>query len=140
MAFFCRSILRDRILASLAFWVGVSLCLLLPSPATALFSVGALDTNDLQQPTEDGGARDVEIVGALAYVASGDSGLRIIDVSNPESPVELGAWDTSGEASGIGVVGTLVYVADGAYGLLIIDVSNPSTPVGIGALNTPGSA
>ena len=84
------SILRDRMLASLAFCVGVSLCPLFPSTATALFSVGGLDT--------PGDAFDVEIVGTLAYVAGGSSGLWIIDVSNPATPVEIGVLDTPGDA------------------------------------------
>lgn len=48
--------------------------------------VGALDTSDI--------ARDVEVVGDLAYVTDHISELRVIDVSNPASPVEIGALDT----------------------------------------------
>ena len=92
------SVLRDRMLASLAFCVGVSLCPLFPSTATALFSVGGLDTPDE--------AWDVEVVGTLAYVAD-DSSLRIIDVSNPAAPVELGALDMPGQVWDVEIVGTL---------------------------------
>jgi hypothetical protein len=48
--------------------------------------VGALDTSDI--------ARDVEVVGDIAYVTDHISELRVIDVSNPASPVEIGALDT----------------------------------------------
>ncbi len=41
-------------------------------------------------------AVDVAVVGGLAYVADYYEGLRIIDVSNPEQPVEIGALDTPG--------------------------------------------
>lgn len=39
-------------------------------------------------------SRDVEVVGDIAYVTDHISKLRVIDVSNPASPVEIGALDT----------------------------------------------
>ena len=108
---------------------------LLPSAAAALITVGALDT--------PGTARAVEVVGDLAYVVDYYSGLRVIDVSDPASPVELGALDTLGSvARDVAVVGDLAYLAIGDYpnGLRVIDVSNPTVPVEIGALVTSGQA
>ena len=46
-----------------------------PFAAVTLINVSTLDTS--------GQAWDVEVVGGLAYVADGLSGLRIVDVSNP---------------------------------------------------------
>ena len=45
--------------------------------------------------------RDVEVVGELAYLADRGSGLRVIDVSNPEAPVELGAFATGGSVGDV---------------------------------------
>jgi hypothetical protein len=59
-------------------------------------------------------------VGPLAYVAANDSGLRVIDVSNPALPVEIGAFDVD-FAVGVSVVGTRAYVAYGDAGLRVID-------------------
>jgi hypothetical protein len=73
-------------------------------------------------------------------VAASSSGLRVTDVSNPESPVELGALDTLGDAEDVEVVGDLAHVADGSSGLRTIDVFNPASPVELGALDTPGYA
>jgi hypothetical protein len=56
----------------------------------------------------------------MAYVADGYS-VRVIDVSNPASPVELGALNTPDLAWAVEVVGDLAYVADGSSGLRIID-------------------
>jgi hypothetical protein len=109
----------------------LAVCHLLPLWASALITVGALDT--------PGVARDVEVVGDVAYVADYSSGLRVIDVSNPESPVELGALDTPG-ASQLEVVGDLAYVIYATSGLHVIDVSNPAFPLELGALDTPGYA
>jgi len=94
--------------------------------------VGALDT--------PGGARDVEVVGDIAYVAAGSYGLSVIDVSNPAFPVKVGALDTPGQAYDVEVVGDLAYVADYFLGLRVIDVSNPALPVEVGALDTPDAA
>jgi hypothetical protein len=94
--------------------------------------LGALDTL--------GPAVDVEVLGTLAYVAAGRSGLHVIDVSNPWFPVEIGALDTPGSAVEVEVVGDLAYVADGSSGLRVIDVSNPASPVELGALDARGDA
>ncbi len=70
-----------------------------------------------------------------------DDGLRVIDVSNPAAPVEIGALDTPDCAYDVEVVGDLAYVADSRIsGLRVIDVSNPAAPVEIGALDTPESS
>jgi hypothetical protein len=82
----------------------------------------------------------VAVDGTLAYIADGDSGVRIIDVSDPASPAETGSHDTPGSAYGVAVVGSLVYVADDGSGLRIIDVSDPTSPVEIGFCDTPGTA
>ena len=87
--------------------------------------VGSLDT--------PGSARDVEVVGTLAYVADGESGLQIIDISNPAAPTFRESFDTSDYAYNVELVGTLAYVADSFGGLQIIDVSDLQTTIN----NTP---
>jgi hypothetical protein len=41
---------------------------------------------------------DVVVSGTRAYVADGYGGLRVVDISNPAGPTELGAWDSPGYA------------------------------------------
>jgi hypothetical protein len=82
----------------------------------------------------------VAVSGSYAYVADGYAGLRVIDVSNPSSPREVGFYDTPGYASGVAVSGTYAYVADRGAGLRVIDVSNPSSPREVGFYDTPGGA
>ena len=60
------------------------------------------------------------------YVADHFAGLRIIDVSTPSSPVEVGFSSGTGEANDVDVVGIYAFVA--AAGLQVIDVSNPFSP------------
>ena len=75
---------------------------------------------------------DVAVSGKFAYVAAGGAGLRVVDISDPSHPTEVGAWDSSGYAEGVAVAGNIVYLADGPYGLRVVDVSNPAQPAEIG--------
>lgn len=85
-------------------------------------------------------AGDVYVSADYAYVADGESGLTIIDVSDKSNPAVIGSADTSGTATGIFVDGTDAYVADGDGGLAIIDVSDTSNPKPVGSLQLGGSA
>jgi hypothetical protein len=67
------------------------------------------------------------------YVANSTYGVRIIDVSIPSAPTELGVCDTPGEAYGVAASGNYAYVADGSSGFRICDVSAPSASTVIGS-------
>ncbi|MBK1988305.1 DUF4347 domain-containing protein [Sphaerospermopsis aphanizomenoides BCCUSP55] len=49
-------------------------------------------------------AKDVTIVGNYAYVADGNSGLQIINISNPAAPTLVGNYNTSGYAYDVEIV------------------------------------
>jgi hypothetical protein len=57
--------------------------------------VGSLDT--------EGEAFGVAVSGTYAYVADGNAGLRVIDVTNPQTPTIVGNADTPGAAFGVAV-------------------------------------
>ena len=82
-----------------------------------------------------GYANGVAVAGTHAYVADGTA-LRIIDVSDPTDPVEVGHWDGLTDALDVAVSGSYAYVADGATGLWVFNVSNPSNPTQVGHLAT----
>ena len=82
----------------------------------------------------------VAIVDHYGYVADWGSGLQVIDVAEPESPLIVGSIDTPGNASNVTLVGDHAYVTDGVSGLQIIDVANPANPVIVGSIDTPGNA
>jgi len=54
--------------------------------------------------------------------------------------VEVGYWDTPGDAKGVFVSGNYAYVANGSAGLRVIDISDPSSPFEVGYCNTPRCA
>jgi len=115
----------------------------LPSfPASALVIAGDLPLYDASDPRTDQ-LGDIEIVDGLAYVITrfpyGDApSLRILDLSDPTSPVEIGSFrapDAPFGANDVEVVGGRAYITDYGRGgsLRIIDVSDPTAPVEIGA-------
>lgn len=78
--------------------------------------------------------RDVELDGELAYAVGDGSDLRIVDVSNPAEPREVGMIRTGYEPYDVELVGDLAYVANRFRGVQIIDVADPRAPIEIGAI------
>lgn len=79
-----------------------------------------------------GFARGLYVRGATAYITDWHKGLRVLDVSNPSDPREIGSCKPPGGASGVHVTGDLAYVAGYSEGLGVVDVSDPSNPSVIG--------
>jgi hypothetical protein len=84
-----------------------------------------------------GDAKGIFVSGNYAYVADGNSGLQIVDVSEPSNPKFKGSCDTPEEARRVVVSGDYAYVAAWFSGLQIIDISDPSNPTFKGAYGTP---
>ncbi len=82
-------------------------------------------------------ATAIEAHGDRVYVASTTNGgiFKILDVSNPATPQELGELTTS-QTYDLTVRGHYAYLVDGsafgAGGLRIVDVANPAAPVVVG--------
>lgn len=83
---------------------------------------------------------DVEVRGNYAYLADDTGGLRVIDISNPSNPVEIGYYIYPEYAWAIAVLGLYAYVVDNRIGLWIIDISNPSNPQGVACDTLPDYA
>ena len=99
-----------------------------------------LDVSDPTRPAVVGQSnvlpytvRDIHIAGHYAYVIVWYSGLRIIDISDPAIPIEVGAYQPPGFAEAVYVAGHYAYVAAQTAGLRVIDVSDPAAPVEVGA-------
>jgi len=87
-----------------------------------------------------GVASSISALGTFALVADGEAGLRVVDVSSPASPVEVGHYDTAGYAEAVATYGTVAAVADGDDGLVLLDFSRPTGPVEVAYFDTPGWA
>jgi len=75
-----------------------------------------------------GSANDVVLSGDYLYVADGNAGLSIFDISEPDAPVRIATRAVAGTARSVAVSGGYAYIADGEPHLAIIDVSTPSSP------------
>ncbi|MCF8026169.1 MAG: hypothetical protein K9K82_11875 [Desulfobacteraceae bacterium] len=56
------------------------------------------------------------------------SGLTIVDVTDPTTPVGTGSLDTTGDAQEVAVTFPHAVVADGSNGVLLVDISDPNNP------------
>jgi hypothetical protein len=77
-----------------------------------------------------GSAQDVIKRGDMLYMAQGEGGLLIVDVSNPENPTVVNeiTEGVRGYSAKIDFRDDIVYLAAGSYGISVVDVSNPMAP------------
>lgn len=87
-------------------------------------------------PGQTGQVPGIAVQGSYVYLAAGDDGLRVIDVSNRTSPAEVAAYSPSASAYAwdVAVQGSYAYLAAGSEGLRVIDISTPATPTPRGQL------
>jgi hypothetical protein len=86
-----------------------------------------------------GYAKKIELVDNLAYVADGQGGLQIVDISNPESTYVVGQYLADRDLSGVAVRDTFAYVAlasSTSGGLVVLNIADPTNPVLVGQDNT----
>lgn len=68
------------------------------------------------------------VANGLAYVSTADA-LRVLDVSDPAAPVQLGTFPVvHGSVNALEVVGSRLYIAERPFGVRILDVSDPRAP------------
>ena len=84
-----------------------------------------------------GTARDVTVDPGtgLAYVASSEFGLTVVNVANAAAPAVLGAASPPFYGDHVAVSGSLAVVTGNSFGLKIVDVSVSSAPRTIGSLS-----
>ncbi|MGQ9702231.1 MAG: hypothetical protein ACUVQT_07230 [bacterium] len=76
-------------------------------------------------------ARDAYVRNGIAYCV-GDSGLIIVDVTNPQTPIPFANLTLPYQAWGLTLFDSICYIADGYGGLRIVNVADSINPVEIG--------
>ena len=76
----------------------------------------------------------------FVYVADGDKGLKIIDISQISTPRLVSSLETSGSAKDIRYKNDYVFMAVGAAGVDVAEVSDPELPVLLDSFETRGFA
>jgi hypothetical protein len=79
-------------------------------------------------PTLTDGYYGVSVEGSYAFVASGRDGLRVIDISNPETLNQVGFLGFFEGANSVLVQEGRAFILDQHESLRVIDVSNPAAP------------
>jgi hypothetical protein len=74
------------------------------------------------------GVKDVTIKGDYAYLACGEEGLRIINISTPAAISDVGQLTCPGLSSTLAISGNYAYIGGYDSGLHIIDITNLSSP------------
>jgi hypothetical protein len=100
--------------------------------ATGVYSFGSYAT-----PTE---AYFVTVSGNYAYVGTYNSGMIILDISDPANPDSVGSYDTPGHTYDIFLLGNKAYLADYNGGLQIVNVTNPASPSLVGSYPSPAGS
>jgi hypothetical protein len=87
---------------------------------------------------------DIEVLNDHLYIALGERGVRVLNISKPGLPTEVGKYDTFDSANALGLrkVGAneFLYVADGKAGVLAFDVTAHQDPVNQWDLKKFGNA
>ena len=78
----------------------------------------------------------IQISGNYAFITNYIEGIRVVDISDPSNPVEIG---NAGSAyfNYIAMDGNYLYVTDNQNNLKVFDISNPVAPNEVGSLNFP---
>jgi hypothetical protein len=120
-----------------------------PRPRINIERIGNFDT--------DGVSNGVQVVGDLAFIADGENGLQIVDVSDPTSPQFVGSFETEGSVEDVYIETVTAYVASehggrqginirnaylasGKAGVQVVNVNNPSAPRLTGSTPVKGNA
>jgi hypothetical protein len=114
--------------------------------ATEAVGIEIWDVSNLTTPVKlgyydtPGWPRGIFVSGIYAYVAdyAGDwrGALRIIDISSPTNPQEIGSYNQI-DIQDVFISGSNAYIAAGYNGLEVIDITVPTNPQRIGYCTTP---
>lgn len=106
-----------------------------------------LDVSDPEAPVEIG-SHDMpgfwwfygfDYCDGYACIAGGKDGLRVVEISAPDSITVVGIYDPYDLTSGLAVSGDHAFVGTYLKDLAVYDVSDPSSPVEVTALEFPDS-
>ena len=88
----------------------------------------------------EGYAWDMALNENLAAVALDESGLALVDVTDPTAMVELASLTLPGNATGVDWYGDYAIVSCDQAGVVVVDASIPDDPNIVGQVDTPGRA
>ncbi|MBS0351247.1 MAG: putative Ig domain-containing protein, partial [Proteobacteria bacterium] len=106
--------------------------------AGAIIDVSIPDRCQILSVYDSGVGSDFAILNSTLFIASGEFGFHILDISNLSAPRPLATYSTT--AWRIVASEDMLFVAAGTAGLKIFNVSTPSAPRLVGVCDTPGNS
>ena len=76
----------------------------------------------------------LDVFGDYAFIADWDNGLKILNISQPNSPTYVSSYDT-GYAYDVCVDGNYAYVTDAVNSFQVVNITDPSSPDLVGSFN-----
>ena len=73
------------------------------------------------------------------FIADSYSGVKILDATNPNNPLDLGNLEYSGRALDVLTHDNRLYVSNYNGGITVFDISNINLPVNLGTISTIGT-
>lgn len=122
----------------------LKLFVLLLAGVNVLFSCGKPTTPETVVPPDlsggykivtryatSGYAEDLYLKDNLLYIAQGEGGLEIVDVTDPLNPstVSTTTDGVRGYSTKITMQDTVVYIAAGSFGVTVVNVTDPAVPI-----------
>ncbi len=112
------------------------ICLLLPFLIPAHLSGQTIEfVSSINTPGDPHG---IYISGNYAYIADRDSGLQVVNISDPQNPIIVSSFQTPGLSDDIFVSGDYAFMTDAYSGLQAINISDPANPMFAGSYNQGG--
>lgn len=103
------------------------------------YGLNVFDVQNPQQPHFPGIVPslfpwDIAVSGDYAFIAKNAEGLGVIDISDPEAPLEVAEVSLAGYVVDVHVDGVYAYVSARSGGMHVVDISDPLAPTQIGNL------
>jgi|GEM_PF-2187237 len=108
---------------------------------TAIGDLNVIDVTDPVKPVvigscaianNDYGPYGIVLSDGYLYIPAGTEGMRIVDISEPTQPQEVGCWERP-VVNALKVKGNNVYLLDNMTGIEVLDISEPTRPEEISA-------
>lgn len=124
--------LRPKLLYALIFFVAVALTDAADPGSFGFKQLASWPANTRGTPT------DIVVIDTTAYIAMGEGGLCMVDVTSRTAPKILSRLDLPGNATRIKVDGNYAYLSCGSGGLQIVNIANPAAPALAGTFIADG--
>jgi hypothetical protein len=108
-------------------------------------NIKIIDVSDVSNPlllnqtyftSPNGGPNEVFTIGDITFVSVYDGGLKILNISDPTSPILINTYNEGGYYSGVYVSDDIAYLSNYYQGISVLNVTNPYSPKLLGNYNT----